>query len=54
MLHTNHVRRLALFLAQLLPDRHIGHTVGAGGGVDQHDDARASLYERIDLPVVLG
>ena len=54
MFHADHVRRLALFLAQLLPDWHVGHAVGAGCGVDQHDDAGASLDERIDLPVVLG
>ncbi len=54
MLHADHVRRLTLFLAQLLPDWHVGHAMGAGRRVDQHDDARASLDERIDLPVVLG
>lgn len=53
MFHTDHVRCLALFLAQLLPDWQVGDTMGTGGGVDQHDDAGASLYERIDLPVVL-
>ena len=44
---------LALLLAQLLPDWHVGHTMGTSGGVDQHDDTGASLDERIDLPVVL-
>ena len=47
------MRRLALFLTEFLPDWHVGHAVGTGGGVDQHNDTGTSLDERIDLPVVL-